>query len=189
MSEFSVDVRRTMLAGATMLMFAMPAVAAPGHHGGHAQTHGFPFGEAAEAAAATRTVTITMRDNFFEPDRIEVQAGEIVRFVVRNEGAFLHEFALGRPQDHERHQSMMQQMWDHGMITPTGIDHEKMKMDHSAMGMDAHQHGPETGSILIDPGKSGEIVWKFAGTSSIEFACTVPGHYEAGMVGDIDIAR
>jgi uncharacterized cupredoxin-like copper-binding protein len=38
-------------------------------------------------------------------------------------------------------------------------------------------------SILLEPGKTGELIWKFSNPSKIEFACNVPGHYEAGMVG------
>ena len=152
------------------------SVAAPGHGPQ-------PFGQAAPPAQAKRTITITMKDNEYEPKSVSVKAGEVVRFVLVNKGDLLHEFAVGRPQDHAEHQKMMAMMLDHGMITPTAIDHSKMKMDH---GGGAHQHGPETGSVLVEPGKRAELTWKFPQAMTLQFACTSPGHYEAGMVGRFD---
>ncbi len=165
-----------------LLLSAGAALAGPANQ--------FPFGEAAKASQATRTVTITMRDNIYEPENVSVKAGEVVRFVVVNKGDLLHEFALGQPHDHEKHQEMMAMMMDHGMITPTAINRAMMKMDHSKAGMAksgtlAHDHGPETASVLVEPGKSGTLVWKFAQATDLEFACTIPGHYESGMVGKI----
>ena len=42
---------------------------------------------------------------------------------------------------------------------------------------------------VIQPGKSGEIVWTFPKDAdvAIEFACNVPGHYQSGMVGSVAI--
>ena len=144
----------------------------------------FPFGQAVKATPATRTVTITMKDNLYEPETVAVRPGETIRFVVLNKGDFLHEFALGQPNDHAKHQEMMKTMMDHGMITATAVNHEAMKMD---MGPGGHAHGPETASVLVEPGKQGELTWKFTKAMTIEFACTIPGHYESGMVGTIDL--
>jgi len=40
--------------------------------------------------------------------------------------------------------------------------------------------------VLLEPGESKEVVWKFSEKSSIEFACNVPGHYQAGMYGEVN---
>jgi uncharacterized cupredoxin-like copper-binding protein len=42
-----------------------------------------------------------MKDNYFEPEAVEVQAGETVRFALTNEGELLHQFTLG-PVDFHR---------------------------------------------------------------------------------------
>lgn len=175
------------LAFLASLLLGAGALAAPGHHGGH----GFAYGQPAKATAATRTVTITMHDNYYEPERIQVRAGETLRLVVVNKGELLHEFALGRPEDHAEHQKMMAMMVDHGMITATAIDPQKMKMDHSGGGHGSHQHshGPEAGNLLVEPGKTAEMVWTFPKDGVIEFACNIPGHYEAGMVGKVEFRR
>lgn len=46
----------------------------------------------------------TMR---FEPDKVEVQAGEVIRFVVHNTGAVPHEFVLGNEPDIATHAALM----------------------------------------------------------------------------------
>lgn len=37
----------------------------------------------------------------------------------------------------------------------------------------------------VQPGSTGELVWKFTKPGEFQFACLVPGHYEAGMVGKV----
>jgi uncharacterized cupredoxin-like copper-binding protein len=39
----------------------------------------------------------------------------------------------------------------------------------------------------VAPGKRGEIVWQFNRAGEFDFACLLPGHYEAGMVGKIKV--
>ena len=55
------------------------------------------------------------------------------------------------------------------------------------MGHDMRHDDPT--SVLVEPGKTKELVWKFTKNAELEFACNMPGHYEAGMVGNIDFRR
>ncbi len=173
-----MNTTRTIFAavlGFSFLSTGIPAEAGP--------AQGFPFGQAVKATPATRTITITLKDNVYEPETAAVNPGETIRFVVVNKGDFLHEFALGQPNDHAKHQEMMKTMMDHGMITPTSVNRGAMKMD---MGPGGHAHGPESASVLVEPGQRAELTWKFTKPMTLEFACTIPGHYESGMVGTID---
>ncbi|RKQ70541.1 cupredoxin domain-containing protein [Oceanibaculum indicum] len=171
---------------ASALMPLAPLQAAPGHSGGHGHGHGSAaIGEPGKAAEASRTVTIVMGDNYYEPERIEVSAGETIRFIVQNKGEFLHEFNIATPEMHAAHQKEMAVMFEHGMLTPTRIDHEMMKMDHSKMGMSHSRKHDDPNSVLLEPGQSGELVWKFPSSGTLEFACNIPGHYETGMVGAV----
>ena len=43
--------------------------------------------------------------------------------------------------------------------------------------------------MTLQPGKQGEIVWQFTKTGTVNFACLMPGHYEAGMRGSIKVGR
>lgn len=161
-----------------------PAIAAPGHSDAGASA----IGAAGVAAKADRTVDVVMDDNYYGIETLDVKAGETIRFVVRNEGAFLHEFALGTPAMHADHQKEMAMMQDHGMLTPTGIVHDMKDMDHSGMDMADMSH-EDPNSVLVEPGQTAELVWTFGEPMELEFACNIPGHYESGMVGTLTVAH
>jgi uncharacterized cupredoxin-like copper-binding protein len=153
--------------------------------------HGYDFGQPAPAAKATRSVEVVMGDMSFTPKAIDIKAGETVRFVLVNKGQLLHEFNLGDAAMHARHQQEMLQMQQSGMLTPTGMK----AMDHGAMaGMDHGKmdHGmkhDDPNSVLVEPGKTAELTWTFNKATSLEFACNIPGHYQAGMVGKLTVSQ
>lgn len=151
-------------------------------------SHGAAIGEPAKASAATRTIQVKLGDNFYEPKTVQVKAGETVRFVLKNTGELLHEFNIGTAAMHAEHQKEMMQMMESGMLTATGINTDMSKMDHSKMDGHSMQHD-DPNSVLVEPGKTKELVWRFTQAADLEFACNVPGHYEAGMVGDIRFGR
>lgn len=73
---------------------------------------------------------------------------------------------------HEEHQQDMLYRMQEGTLTPTGMKH----------GAPAMQHDHEN-SILFDPGQTKELIWQLPSkVEHLEFACNVPGHYQAGMV-------
>ncbi|MEQ6924901.1 cupredoxin family protein [Pseudomonas mosselii] len=146
----------------------------------------FAFGEPAEAAKATRTIEVVLKDIAFEPKSIKVKAGETVRFVLVNEGKLPHEFNLGDKAMHAEHQKEMIAM--QGKMFTAGMNHEGMdhgQMDHGQMGAGHGHAGGNT--LLVQPGQRAELTWTFRKSAPIEFACNVPGHYQAGMVGPLTI--
>ena len=64
---------------------------------------------------------------------------------------------------------------------PRSSQSKKMQKE---MGHGMHE---EPNSVLIEPGKSGEIVWTFPKHAELEFACNIPGHYGSGMKGKFSI--
>ncbi len=43
-------------------------------------------------------------------------------------------------------------------------------------------------AIIIAPGETAELVWTAPESAGeLEYACNIPGHYEAGMSGNIDL--
>ena len=177
-----------LMSGTSLLVAPGLAFAAPGEAG---HTHDTAaIGQPAKATAKTRTVPVVMGDNFYEPETISVKAGETVRFVIKNTGEFLHEFNIGTAAMHAAHQKEMAMMVEHGMLSATGVDEKKMNMDHSKMpGMGHSMKHDDPNSVLVEPGQTKELTWKFTRQTTLEFACNMPGHYEAGMVGKIDLAR
>ncbi|PQO99580.1 MULTISPECIES: plastocyanin/azurin family copper-binding protein [Pseudomonas] len=151
----------------------------------------YDFGKPASAAQATRSIEIVMGDMSFNPKTIEIKAGETVRFVLVNKGQLLHEFNLGDAAMHAGHQQEMLQMQQSGMLMPTGMkamDHGSMAgMDHSAEGHGMKHDDPN--SVLVKPGKTAELTWAFTQGTNLEFACNIPGHYQAGMVGKLTVSQ
>jgi len=153
--------------------------------------HAYDFGQPAPAAKATRSVELVMGDMSFTPKAIDIKAGETVRFVLVNKGQLLHEFNLGDAAMHARHQQEMLQMQQGGMLTPTGMkamDHGSMAgMDHGKMDHGMKHDDPN--SVLVEPGKTAELTWTFSEATGLEFACNIPGHYQAGMVGKLTVSQ
>ncbi|MDD2547601.1 MAG: cupredoxin family protein [Burkholderiaceae bacterium] len=120
------------------------------------------WGMAGDAQAVRRTITLRMGDNMrFSPRHIEVQEGETVRLRAQNQGKVLHEIVLGTQADLEAHAQMMQKH--------PGMEHDEPDMAH------------------VRPGGRGDIVWHFNRAGTFDFACLIPGHYQAGMSGTITV--
>ena len=166
---------------ATFLLGAAQTWAAGEHGGGHGAKS--PIGTAGKAASATRTININMLDNLYEPKEISVKEGETIRFIVKNSGELVHEFNIGTSAMHTAHQKEMEMMVEHGVLEADKINHNMMKMD---MGGGKTMEHDDPNSVLLEPGQSEEVIWTFTEKSNIEFACNVPGHYQAGMYGEVN---
>ena len=140
------------------------------------------IGEKGDPNKIDRTINIKMYDNYYEPNIIKVKKGETIKFVVQNLGEMVHEYNIATKEMHIKHQPEMQKLVDHGILLVDKIDMNKMKKmskkDHSL----SHSH---SNSVIIEPKKTGEMIWKFSKNLTLEMACNVPGHYETGMVGQI----
>ena len=120
----------------------------------------------------SRSIEVTLLDSMkFTPNNIQVNAGETIRFVVRNKGKLAHEMVVGNAQDIAAHAKEMQAMAAAGN---TGHQHE---------------HGGGAGAIAVSvpAGEVREWVVKFNEAVELEIACLVPGHYEAGMKGKLNV--
>ena len=134
-----------------------------GHHGGGGHPPVDPIvGEPGKISDITRTVTVDMNDNMrFTPSTFEAKAGETVHIIVKNSGKIPHELTLGTPEELKEHAKLMLEMPD---------------MAHNDPNM-----------VLVAPGDTGDIVWKFKDSGVVDFACLQPGHFEAGMVGQVTV--
>lgn len=177
----STIISRAAVAAALITpLLAASAFAGEGHGDGSAA------GKPGKASDATTTIEVTMYDNYYAPENISVKEGETVRFIIRNAGGLVHEFNIGTADQHEAHAPMMQMMVDHGVLEADKINHDVGKAMQASMGHGMHH---EPNSALLEPGKTAEIVWTFPAHAEIEFACNVPGHYDGGMVGEIELTH
>ncbi|MGO4684601.1 cupredoxin domain-containing protein [Hyphomicrobium sp. 2TAF46] len=138
---------------------------AHGHaeHGGVAHAEMFAAGEPADPNKGFRVVELAMTEGSgtmaFTPDAIDVKTGEQIKFVIKNTGALDHEFKLDSNEQIAKHKIAMA---------------KNPEMIHD-----------DPNGTRLQPSKSGEIFWKFSKAGTFEFACLIPGHYEAGMHGKV----
>ncbi|WP_090043725.1 plastocyanin/azurin family copper-binding protein [Limnohabitans sp. 2KL-27] len=157
-----------------------PDWAATGHSHGEnssADDHHGPASHAGPIAqVVSRSITVNMDDQMrFTPSQIDVQAGETIRFVVRNTGQTTHEMVLGSEEDIRVHAAAMKQASAAGPAPHEGQSHAP-----------GHDHG--TGiAISVAAGQIGELVVTFPKAMTLQMACLIPGHYEAGMRGTITV--
>ena len=142
------------------------------------------IGSKGKESEVSRVIKVLMYDNYYEPSSFQIKTGETIKFRVENVGMLVHEFNIGNKMMHMKHQPEMIKMFENGILLADSIDKEKMKkmakMD-KAMG---HSH---SNSVLLEPKQKGEIIWKFDNAINIEVACNVPGHYQVGMIAEVDI--
>lgn len=157
--------RVLMAAAAVMASSAYAHTDKPGaaaHKFDASKVEDTPFGRQGDPKKASRTIRVGMNDKMrFDPESITVKRGETIRFVVANKGAVLHEMVLGTPQALKEHAEVMKKH--------PGMEHDEPSMTH------------------VKPGATGEIVWQFTKAGNFEFACLIPGHFEAGMVGKVAV--
>jgi uncharacterized cupredoxin-like copper-binding protein len=154
----------------TAALLSSGADAGEGHaHGSapaaaaHQHDHSAAIGVAGDPGKASRTVDVDMTDNMrFTPDSVDVKQGETIRFVVKNSGRLKHEFVLGTDHALKEHYELMKKF---------------PEMEHS-----------DPNQVTVQPGKTGEVVWRFTKTGKVAFACLQPGHYDAGMKGVVKVA-
>jgi len=149
-----------ILASAFLSQTALAAPGAAGH--GH---EGFSAGEPGDPKKPARTVKVSMHEDgkkmLFTPSHITVRKGEQIRFVLSNDGTENHEFVLATVAENRKHGVLMKKY---------------PKMEHD-----------DPNARKLTPYTDGEMFWKFTRKGKFEFACLLPGHYEAGMHGTVTV--
>lgn len=136
--------------------------AAHSHASHNTKPEQMAWGVAGQAKAVQRTVSFSMDDNMrFTPHRLTVKLGETLRIRVHNKGKAMHEFVMGTQAENAQHAELMMKF--------PNMQHDAPYMAH------------------VPPGQSADLIWTFNRAGQFEFACLMAGHYQAGMVGVIDV--
>jgi len=150
--------RQTGIALVSTVLLSVSAWAAAGP-AGHSHDETFSAGELGNPKKRARTVQITMGETdgkmMFVPNKVEVKKGKQIKFMLRNDGELDHEFVLATAQENLEHAEMMK---------------KNPEMRHA-------------NARRVAPKQTSELVWKFTKPGEFEFACLIPGHYQAGMHG------
>ncbi|HZD53745.1 MAG TPA: cupredoxin family protein [Woeseiaceae bacterium] len=152
---------------ALALWFATASLIFGAHaHEGHSHEHQrFSAGVPGDPDRPSRTVQVVMREigakMAFVPDRLAVRQGEQIHFKIRNAGKLEHEFVLATTEDNLQHEKAMR---------------AQPAMEHHDANM-----------LRLKPGTAGDLLWRFTKAGVFEFACLIPGHREAGMLGRVTV--
>lgn len=151
----------------SFMLLSANTYASPGEHNKDLSTqqiNSVSIGQPGKIEQVTRIIKVDMKDSMrFFPSSVSVKRGETIKFIVKNSGKINHEMVLGNPKTLREHADMMRKM---------------PEMEHE-----------EENQISVEPGKTGEIVWKFTNTGIVDFACLKPGHLEAGMKGKLIVKK
>lgn len=123
----------------------------------------YAAGQPGDPRKPFRVIEIEMREDdgtmSYVPARIEVKKGEQIKLVLKNAGALDHEFLLDSIEHNAKHKIVMQ---------------KNPEMEHD-----------DPNGKRLKPNETVEILWRFSKKGTFEFACLIPGHYEAGMHGTV----
>ncbi len=130
--------------------------------------HGsFAAGDPGDPTKPSRTIELKMIEGngtmAYTPNRVEVKKGEQIRFIITNTGELAHEFLLDSVEHNAKHKLAME---------------KNPEMEHD-----------DPNGKRLEPKKTSEILWKFDKEGTFEFACLIPGHYEAGMHGVVVVSE
>ena len=140
----------------------MPAHGMAGHDMSSMTKNTFAYGQPGDPAKVSRTIELVMDDTMrFAPSQIRVEPGETVRFFIKNAGKIPHEMVIGSLAELKAHAAQMRKM--------PGMKHAEPNM------------------VTLGPGQRGGLVWQFDKAGTVDFACLIPGHMEAGMSGKVTV--
>jgi uncharacterized cupredoxin-like copper-binding protein len=123
----------------------------------------------AAAGDATRTVEVDMVDIAFEPETLDVERGETIRFVFTNDGAVAHDAFVGDADAQAEHES-------------------EMLEDDDAHGGHGDDEDEGEDAVTVEPGETAELTYTFEDAGTFEIGCHQEGHYEAGMKITVEVA-
>ena len=105
-----------------------------------------------------RTIEIDIEHSAFQPERLEVEAGETVTFRITNGDPIDHEFILGDEEIQRIHEE----------------------------GTEKH-HGSRPGEISVPAGATAVTTYTFAEPGELIYGCHIFGHYDYGMRGAVEV--
>ena len=141
----------------SIMMFWVMSVSAGLNHNQHS-INPSAIGKPGDPANVTRTIEITIMDNYFLPSKINVRQGETIKFIVKNEGMRRHEMVIDSLENLNKHAKMMRSNPGFISDSPNYVD--------------------------MLPREQKELIWHFTESGIVNFACGYPGHFK-GMRGKI----
>jgi uncharacterized cupredoxin-like copper-binding protein len=160
-------IRPTIVAALAVLSATSPLLAiADSESAGHShEMEGLSAGEPGNPKELSRIIQVTMEERdgkmLYVPAKVEIRKGETIKFVIYNNGELDHEFVLATTKENLKHAEAME-------MNP--------EMEHD-----------DPNATRVAPKQTSEMIWKFTKAGQFEFACLIPGHRDAGMIGTVAV--
>ena len=139
--------------------------------GNHVHKHGHTYGgndsstivgKLGDPEDVSRTIKLQMTFKHFKPSKVHVKRGETVKFVLKNVSEKKHEIMIGTMEELKEHAKAMRKNPDWVHVDPN--------------------------QVVVDAGKTGELIWQFTDEGTVPFACPRHGHFKS-MRGEITVAE
>ena len=104
------------------------------------------------------TVVVDFEHSTMKPSSVRVRAGTPVRFVVVNRDPINHELIVGTPEVHDRHRDGTER-----------------------------RHRAVPGEVSVPALGRAVTSYTFETPGTVEMACHLPGHYDYGMRGEVEV--
>ena len=120
----------------------------------------------ASASTPATSITMELADFSYEPSSITVPVGEPVVLTINNTGKIEHDFVVEK-------------------IDVTGVTAQDSGSEHHMQGMDASTYDLH---VSTGAGQTNSLQFTALEPGIYQIFCSVEGHIEAGMVGELIVA-
>lgn len=153
--------RSAFLTVATFVFVALLSISAACGSDGDTTSGPTPRGHGMEPPSDAVEVTVLAEDVKFVPDEMTIRAGQVVTITLRNDDTIEHDLQVDD-------------------LSIERIDGGDMAGDHEGAGEDVL-------AVHTLAGESASLTFRTEQKGTFDFYCTIPGHKEAGMVGELTV--
>lgn len=130
------------------------------------------------STAAPREVNVVLKDWIFLPDAVDVVPGETVLLHVVNGGLEIHELVIG--------DEAVQDAWESAEAATVGAPPGPTPVVSVPPGVAGLR-------VVVPSGQRVDVTWAVPASAVVVGAlllgCHIPGHWEKGMQGTVEVAR
>ncbi len=124
-----------------------------------------PVGIPIEYNKEAKTIHVALSDDMnilFSEHIPQIKSGSAINFIIHNQGTIKHGFII--------------------------VDHVQMQQSISEDEPLLIDKGQRSNNLIVPPGETRTLTWRFMGEGNVTFSCTYPSHHVAGMYKEVALA-
>lgn len=159
-----MKIQTSIVATLLLSVFSVSALAVNSSTAKPSPHNMFAFGYEGNRHKVDRTIELVITDaHELSTKPIVVKHGETIRFLIKNKGRRNHEIMLGTKEFIE--------VTDRDFKENPGIEHDAPYFSY------------------VEPGDTGELVWKFSDAGNFYFGCIEKGHFKKSHLTKIVVSH